>query len=391
MRTRFELADAVTLFGTNLLSNVKLTPIQIKVLRKIAICRTAALGGHEEVCDSCGTVRYSYNSCGDRHCPKCQAAKQAFWIDDLMQKTLPVKHYHVVFTVPHHLNAVCLHNQSVFYNLLFVAVWNTLRAFGYSHFGVESGVVAVLHTWGQNLSLHPHIHCIVPAAGYTLDGQWKNIGHSGKYLYPVHQLSDAFKGRFLDSLKRALRKQNELALFNDKVQQAYNTRWVVNCEPSLASAHHVVKYLGQYTHRVAITNQRILDIAGGKVTFIAKDYRDGAVKKPVTLDGMEFLRRFTLHILPTRFVKIRYYGVYNHTTKRHLELRFMPEEKPDVETLINREKPLETALQRFERLTGVNPCQCPVCKTGRMVVIRELPRIRAPDGSYTGQYPEAFN
>lgn len=201
MRTRFELADAVTLFGTNLLSAVKLSLFQIKVLRKIAICRTAGLGGHEEVCDCCGTVRYSYNSCGDRHCPKCQAAKQAFWIDDLVQKTLPIKHFHLVFTVPHHLNAVCLHNQSVFYNLLFAAVWNTLRAFGYSHFSVECGVVAVLHSWGQNLSLHPHIHCIVPAAGYTLDGQWKDIGHSGNYLYPINQLSESFKAKFLDSLK----------------------------------------------------------------------------------------------------------------------------------------------------------------------------------------------
>jgi hypothetical protein len=383
MRTRFELADAVTLFGADLLSNVKLTPLQIKVLRKIAICRTAALGGHEEVCDCCGTVRYSYNSCGDRHCPKCQAAKQAFWIDDLMQKTLPVKHYHVVFTVPHQLNAVCLHNQRVFFNLLFAAVWNTLRTFGYSHFGVETGVVAVLHTWGQNLSLHPHIHCIIPAAGYTLDGKWKNIGHSGKYLYPVHQLSDAFKGRFLDSLKRALRKDRELVLFNEDIQQAYKTRWVVNCEPALASADHVIQYLGQYTHRVAITNQRIVNIAGGKVTFMAKDYRDRAVKKPVTLDGVEFLRRFTLHILPTRFVKIRYYGIYNHTTKSHLELQFVPEEKPDLETLINREKSPNTGLQRFEQLTGINPCLCPVCKTGKMVRVRELPRIRAPAGVFS--------
>lgn len=388
MRTRFELADAVNLFGASLLANDKLTPMQSKVLGKIAICRTAVLGGHQEMCDNCGTVRYSYNSCGDRHCPKCQAAKQAFWIDDLMQKTLPVKHYHIVFTVPHHLNAVCLHNQSVFYNLLFAAVWNTLRAFGYSHFGVESGAVAVLHTWGQNLSLHPHIHCIVPAAGYTLDGRWKNIGHSGKYLYPIHQLSDAFKGRFLDSLKRALRKQNVLSLFNDKVQQAYNTPWVVNCEPSLASVDHVVKYLGQYTHRVAITNQRILDIADGKVTFIAKDYRDGAVKKPVTLDGVEFLRRFSLHILPTRFVKIRRYGIYNHTLIRNLDLQFVPEGKTDIDTLIKKKSPPETALQRFERLTGVNPCQCPVCKTGRMVIIRELPRIRSPDFFFhPGQLP----
>jgi len=380
MRTRFELADAVNLFTIGLVVKEKLTALQLKVLGKIASCRTAALGGHEEVCDSCGTVRYSYNSCGDRHCPKCQAARQAFWIEDLVQGTLPVKHYHIIFTVPHKLNGVCLHNPRMYYDLLFAAVWNTLRAFGYSHFGVESGAVAVLHTWGQNLSLHPHIHCIVPAAGYTLDGQWKHIGNSGNYLYPVHQLSDAFKGKFLDSLKRALRKQNQLSIFNDKVQQAYNIRWVVYCEPALAGADHVVKYLGQYTHRVAITNQRILNITGGKVTFIARDYRERAVKKPVTLDGIEFLRRFTMHILPVRFVKIRRYGIYNHTAKRRLGLQFAPEEKPSIDTLIKREQPPETNLQRFERLTGVNPCQCPVCKTGHMVVVRELPRIRSPVG-----------
>jgi len=378
MRTRFELADVVNLFGPGLISKTKLAPLQLKVLDKIANCRTSALGGHEEVCDSCATVRYSYNSCGDRHCPKCQAAKQVFWIDDLVQTTLPVKHFHIVFTVPHQLNVVCLHNQRLYYDLLFAAVWQTLRSFGYSHYGVETGAVAVLHTWGQNLSLHPHIHCIVPAAGYTLNGQWKNIGNSGQYLYPVHQLSEAFKGKFLDSLKRALRKQNELELFNSVVQQAYKTKWVVHCEPSLAGADHVVKYLGQYTHRVAITNQRILNITGGEVTFIAKDYRDRAVKKPVTLDGIEFLRRFTMHILPKRFVKIRRFGIYNHTTKRNLDLQFVPQKKPDIDEIVKSQHPPETNLQRFTRLTGVNPCLCPVCKTGRMFAIRELPRIRAP-------------
>ena len=378
MRTKFELADVVHLFGSGLLAKIKLTPLQNKVLGKITSCRTAALGGHEEACENCGTVRYSYNSCGNRHCPKCQAAKQAFWIDDLMQSTLPVKHYHIVFTVPHVLNTVCLHNQRLYYDLLFATVWNTLRSFGYSHFGVETGAVAVLHTWGQNLSLHPHIHCLVPAAGYTLDGRWKNIGHSGQYLYPVHQMSDAFKVKFLDSLKRTLRKENELTLFYDALQQAWKTKWVVHCEPSLASAGHVIKYLGQYTHRVAITNQRILNIADGKVTFAAKDYRDRAIKKPVTMDGIEFLRRFTLHILPKRFVKIRRFGIYNHTVKRNLNLQFTQEEKPGIDTLIKRQQPPETNQQRLERLTGINPCKCPVCKTGRMVTIRELPRIRSP-------------
>ena len=378
MRPKFELADAVNLFGARLVAQNKLTPLQIKVLGKISQCRTAVLGGHQEECKNCGTVRYSYNSCGDRHCPKCQAAKQAFWIDDLMQNTLPVKHYHIIFTLPHALNKICLFNDRNYYNLLFAAVWNTLRSFGYSHYGVETGAMAVLHTWGQNLSLHPHIHCIVPAAGYTLDGRWKNIGQAGNYLFPVHQISDAFKGRFLDSLKRSLRKQNVMTIFDQYVQQAYDTRWVVHCEPSLARADHVVKYLGQYTHRVAITNQRILNITDGKVTFIARDYRDRAIKKPVTLDGIEFLRRFAMHILPKRFVKIRRYGIYNHTTKRNLNLQFVPKEKPDIETLVKQTQPPETSQKRFERLTGVDPCLCPACKTGRMVIIRELPRIRSP-------------
>ena len=379
MRTAYELADVVNLFSAGLHSSTSLSPLQQKVLGKIAQCRTAALGGHEEQCDTCHSTRYSYNSCGDRHCPKCQAAKQAFWIDDLMQTTLAIKHYHLVFTLPHQLNAVCLHNNRVYYDLLFSAVWNTLRSFGYTHFGVESGAVCVLHTWGQNLSLHPHIHCIVPAAGYALNGEWKNIGQSGNYLYPVHQLSNAFKGRFLDSLKRCLRKQKALENFNHLVQQAYATKWVVHCEPSMAKVDNVVKYLGQYTHRVAITNQRILRIANGKVSFIAKDYRDRAIKKSVTLDGIEFLRRFCMHILPKRFVKIRRYGIYNPTVKRNLQLIFVPEKKPDLDVLIKKQQTPESNQERFKRLTGIDICRCPICKKGKMIILRELPRIRAPD------------
>ena len=386
MRVKPELADIVSMYGKQLAEKVNLSPLQLKTLGSIAQCRTSALGGHEEACDSCGAVRYSYNSCGDRHCPKCQAAKQAFWIDELVRKTLPVKHFHIVFTTPHELNAVCLHNGRQYYELLFAAVWHTLRLFGYTHHGVETGAVAVLHTWGQNLSLHPHIHCIVPAAGYTLDGQWKNIGYSGQYLYPVHQLSDAFKGKFLDSLKRALRKENELALFYDQLQLAYKTKWVVHCEPSLAGAEHVVKYLGQYTHRVAITNQRIISLADDKVTFRAKDYRDNARQKPVTLQAVEFLRRFSMHILPRRFVKIRYYGIYNHTLKRNLQLQFVADNKT-IDTHIKKQQPAETNLQRFERLTGVNPCLCPVCKKGKMIRVRQLPRIRSPGYSFAFPAP----
>jgi len=384
MRTKFELADVVRQFGTQLSDSDKLNARQEKVLGSIVNCRTAALGGHEDACLSCGTLRKSYNSCGDRHCPKCQAAKQAFWIDDLIHNTLPVKHFHVVFTVPHHLNQLCLHNPEMYYGLLFSAVWHTLRLFGYTHYGVESGAVAVLHTWGQNLSLHPHIHCLVPAAGYTLDGKWKAIEKNGNFLYPVHQISAAFKGKFLDSLKRALRKQNEYSLFYQQLELAYKTKWVVHCEPSMAKAEHVIKYLGQYTHRVAITNQRILNIADQKVTFLAKDYRDNASQKPVALHGVEFLRRFAMHILPRQFVRIRRFGIYNHTAKRNLDLQFCEPDKT-IEAVIKKQQAVETNLERFERLTGINPCICPACKKGKMVVVRVLPRIRSPDVLFQNQ------
>jgi hypothetical protein len=251
---------------------------------------------------------------------------------------------------------------------------------------VESGAVAVLHTWGQNLSLHPHIHCLVPAAGYTLDGKWKTIGMQGNFLYPVHQMSDAFKGKFLDSIKRALRKQNEYSLFYQQLELAYQTKWVVHCEPSMAGAEHVIKYLGQYTHRVAITNQRILNIADQKVTFLAKDYRDNASQKPVTLDGVEFLRRFAMHILPRQFVRIRRFGIYNHTTKRNLDLQFCEPDKT-IDAVIKKQQPAETNLERFERLTGINPCICPTCKKGKMVAVRVLPRIRSPDTLFLNQLP----
>ena len=379
LKNKFELADVVLLFGKQLIVKENLSPQQIKVLFNIVRCRTASLGGHEEECNGCGSVRYSYNSCGDRHCPKCQNTKQAVWIEELIKNTLPVKHYHIIFTVPHCLNDVCLWNKSMYYNLLFSAVWRTLHSFGYTHYGVESGAVAVLHSWGQNLWLHPHIHCIVPAAGYSLKGEWEHIGKSGKYLYPVHQLSDTFKGKFLDSLKRKLRKTGIPEAFESQIEKAYNTRWVVHSEPSLAGADNVIRYLGQYTHRTAISNHRILDITDTHVTFIAKDYRDRAQKKPVTLEGVEFLRRFCIHILPKRFVKIRRFGIYNKTTIRNLGLQFVPQQKPDIDPLQEPEKE-ETSAERIKRLTGFDVGRCPVCKKGSMLVIRELPRIRSPAG-----------
>jgi hypothetical protein len=374
MQNNVELAGVIRRFGKQFAEQETLSPGQTKALYNILHCRTAVLGGHEEACTCCGEVRYSYNSCGDRHCPKCQGTKQALWVEQLVQTTLPVKHYHIVFTVPHCLNKICLWDSSMFYKLLFRAVWATLHSFGYTHYGVESGAVAMLHTWGQNLWLHPHIHCLVPAVGYSLQGKWKHIGKNHRFLYPVRELGKTFKGKFLDSLQRYLRKHNQYtASFDSYIQEAYSKKWVVFSEASMAKSDHVVQYLGQYTHRVAISNHRIISVNDTQVTFIAKDYREKAAPKPVSLDGVEFLRRFCLHILPKGFVKVRRFGIYNATTKRNLELEFG---NGTIETVKTKKK--ETVGEALKRLAGIDLSACPSCKAGTMVKIRKLPRIRSP-------------
>ncbi len=378
-KNKHELADIVRQFGKKLLQSGELSSKQTKVLYNIVQCRTASLGGHEQVCEDCGAIHYSYNSCRDRHCPRCQGAKQALWVEQLMESTLAVKHYHIIFTVPHELNQIYLWNRRLYCDILFRAVRRTLHSFGYTHYGCETGAVAVLHTWGQNLSLHPHIHCIVPAAGYSLSGKWRQIGKYEDYLYPVHQLSAAFKGKFLDSMRRELRKQVAIDGFKARIEKAYQKKWVVYCESSLAGAEYVIRYLGQYTHRIAISNQRILNINSTHVTFVAKDYRDRAQKKPVSLKGEEFLRRFCLHVMPDGYVRIRRFGIYHHSTKRHLNLQFVPDEKPDIDQLMAPKKE-ETASERILRLTGIDVTKCPHCKKGRLIVIRTMPRIRSPAG-----------
>jgi len=370
-KNNFELSDIVKKYGKKLTSRKKLSPKQTKTLVNIVRCRTAELGGHEEVCDNCGTVRYSYNSCGDRHCPKCQSNKQALWIEKLQKETLPIKHFHVIFTVPHALNDIYLWNTKLYLKILFQTVWDTLRTFGYTKYGVETGAIAVLHTWGQNLSLHPHIHCIVPAAGYSINGKWKNIGENN-YLYNVKQLSATFRGKFLDSLKRKLLKLDKLQGFDSQIQKSYKTDWVVYSEASMTNVKHVIKYLGQYTHRTAISNQRIIDVSGDEVLFYAKDYRDNATVKKAKLKGEEFLRRFIQHILPKGFVRIRRYGIYNPIVKRNLSLEFGNE-------LSNFEQALEVS-QNAEISHQDNVHICPYCKKGKMVVIRIIPRTRSPAG-----------
>ena len=378
-RNHLEMASVIKRYGADFRMQCRPNNYQLTVLNALQQCRTAELGGHKDKCDACGHEHYSYNSCGNRHCPKCQLARQKLWAEDRMRDSLNVKHFHIVFTVPDELNPICMTDSLFFYESLFSCVRETLYTFGYSHYGVETGAVCVLHTWGQNLSLHPHIHCVVPAVGITPRGQLKEIGSQGKYLYPVRQLSVAFRGKLLERLKRKLKKKNRLAEFQSIIDHCYTKPWVVYTEPSLGNAKQVVSYLGQYTHRVAVSNTRIKNMDQKGVTFSYKDYRDNANVKLMTLSGVEFLRRFALHILPRRFVKIRYFGILTSTYREQVSSL---KSKPDIFQLT------ETRQQRIVRITGFNPCKCPKCKTGNMIPQEILPRIRSPDNVF---YPRTTN
>ena len=381
-RPQLELADVVRNFGQSFIDQHQPNGYQMRVLNAIEQCRTAALGGHLYACDNCGLVQISYNSCRNRHCPKCQGSNQTAWVDALLLRAYPVQHYHLVFTVPECLNAVCMADSRWFYNKLFDAVWQTLRAFGYSKYGVETGAVCVLHTWGQNLSLHPHIHCLVPALGYDLRQKFKAIGKKGGFLFSVHQLSLSFQGRLLAAVKAKLKSQNRLHEFKAALEKAYATQWVVFCQPSFAGAEHVIRYLGQYTHRVAISNSRILKMDDKHVTFNMKDYADHSRVKPLTISGTEFLRRFCLHILPKSFVRIRYFGIYS---SRFRSKAFAN----DQDLKLPQPKPA-TKVESVEQTLSTAVFCCPACQKGRMVAVAVIPRARSPDSPQVSQKPVSF-
>lgn len=394
-RTSFEVAEAIARFGKPYVEERAPNTFILRTLDALSKCRTPALGGHRDRCDACGKERYSYNSCRDRHCPKCQAARQALWVEDRIREALGVKYFHVVFTLPEELNQICLLDSRWFYNNLFACAWETLRTFGYSHYGVETGALCLLHTWGQTLSLHPHIHCLVPAAGITLDGRLRRITKNGEFLYPVEQLSQTFRGEILKKVKRMLRKKGELKAHQPMLDRLWKKDWVVYCKAPLGNVQQIVGYLGRYSHRVAMDNSRLLGIDDSGVTFSYKDYKDGDKKKNMTLTGVEFLRRFSLHILPYRFVKIRYFGILGTRQKKAVQPLLALNSKANKRAQAEKKAKTgtegqdqgqdqgqalapETRMERIVRLTGFDPCRCPFCQKGSMHTIEELPRIRAP-------------
>ena len=334
-RPTFEVADVVREHGDRFLQENQswLSYQQLRALTAIARCRTAALGGHVDTCSACHHQAISYNSCRDRHCPKCQAQTRQHWLDARQSELLPVSYFHVVFTLPHELNLLCLYNQRLLYDLLFRSTAAALNevARNPKHLGADIGFIAILHTWGQNLLLHPHLHCIVPAGGLSPDRtRW--IHPRYPFFLPVKVLNQVFRGKFIAGLRRLYRRRR-LRLagtlsslsspdeFRSFVRSLYRQHWVVYAKPAFGGPAQVLRYLGRYTHRVAISNHRLLSVSSESVIFRWKDYANGNKHRTMALSGSEFLRRFVQHVLPRGFVRIRQYGlVSNRSRSKELAL-----------------------------------------------------------------------
>jgi hypothetical protein len=387
-RPRLEVADVFRNHGDAFLDlyGDTLSPEQRRALNDIAACRTAALGGHVEECDRCGHRQIAYNSCRNRHCPKCQATAAAQWMEAREAELLPVEYFHVVFTLPALLGPIALQNPREVYNILFRAAAETLQqiAADPKHLGAEVGFLAVLHTWGQNLEHHPHVHCVVPGGGLSPDGsQW--IACEPGFFLPVRVLSRVFRGKFLAMLRdafdrgrlsfhgklRALRDADE---FQRRLAAGAQTEWVVYAKPPFGGPEQVLKYLARYTHRVAISNRRLVALEDGEVTFHWKDYAHGGGQKTMTLKATEFIRRFLQHVLPSGFVRIRHYGfLANRVCQEKLALcraLLGVGTTPEPLAADSSAEPEERDVER----PPVAPL-CPSCGEGRMVIIETFPAM----------------
>jgi hypothetical protein len=353
-----EVADVLDAHWPQVEQSATINSWQLRTLSAVRRCRTAALGSHADGCTSCGHLRISYNSCRNRHCPKCQGTQRDKWIQAREEELLPVPYFHVLFTLPDTLNQLCLHQPATMYNVLFDSVWDTINCFGQDAkwLGAQTGMIAILHTWGQTMTLHPHLHCIVPGGGLTKQNKWRKAKSDGKYLFNVKAMSKVFRGKFIAQLKKRLPGHITPVLTNS----LYKQDWVVFAKKPFDSPHSVIEYLGRYTHKIAISNNRLQKQENGTVDFTYKDYKQGAATKTLQLEGMEFIRRFSLHILPKGFVRIRHYGILSSTSKkRNAELikALLPTIKIPayIKPKINKEP--------------FNPRQCPCCKKETMQTI----------------------
>ena len=376
-RPPWEVADVLRSYGDIYRQNHggSLPMQHLRVMRAIEICRTAELGGHVEACTNCGVREISYNSCRNRHCPKCQSAAKARWLEARQSELLPVSYFHVVFTLPESIAKIGLQNKRVIYDLLFHATAQTLRevAADPKHLGAEIGFMAVLHTWGQTLSFHPHLHCVVPGGGFDSTGQqW--IDCSERFFLPVRVLGRHFRQIFLSSLltayqQKRLHLEGDLAELEDPrryaafINKAKSKKWVVYAKKPFGGPQQVLDYLGRYTHRVAISNHRLTNVADGKVTFSYRDYRTEKLRQ-MTLNAEEFIRRFLQHVLPPGFVRIRYFGFLAHRN-RSLNIekarKLLESKKPTGSSANLRGLKIPEALAKI----------CPHCSVGHFRALSE--------------------
>ena len=378
-----EVADIFRRYGQDYRRNNFLSSGQSKAMRHIEICRTAKLGGHTDVCDHCGFEQNSYNSCRDRHCPKCQTLVKEKWLNDRKAELLPCPYFHNVFTLPHELNPLIGINKKVMLAILFAAVRETLQAFAgdpqWKLVG-QLGFISVLHTWNQKLMDHFHLHCIIPAGVLSFDkARW--IAAENKYLFRVQSLAKEFRKRYLHKLEKAYEKEELLfygraSAFADKksfmllIKTLRNKQWITYSKQPFDGPEQVFDYLGRYTHKVAITNNRIVSIEGGKVTFTYRDRSDENKVKEITVKAEEFIRRFLLHILPGGFMKIRYFGFLANTNKKTSIPLLRQLINPDAKII---EKLTETVQEMMLRLTGIDLSLCPECGKGKMINMETLP------------------
>lgn len=387
-RPAFEVADIFRTFGPAYLRDHVLSSSEERVLRNVIDCRTAVLGGHLDECPNCGHERPSYNSCRDRHCPTCQALDQARWIAGRQERILPVHHFHVVFTLPSQLRPLARSNPKLVYDLLFKAVSQTLLTLGKDRLEAVLGITAVLHTWTRDMQLHPHLHCIVTAGGLSLDDErW--VSSRLDYLFPIEVMRELFRGKILDGLKRAY-KAGKLALngssaeladptvFQAMIDRLFDTRWVLYVKRPFGGSDQVLTYLGQYTHRVAISSYRVADIQGDQITIHTRDERTAR------LSGDEFIRRFLLHILPKGFRKIRHYGLMASTNVptrlvKARQLLAPSEDDPHRQDEPEDDKDVETWEELLEQLVGEQARLCPRCRKAHMVRVAEIPPLLPDD------------
>lgn len=381
-----EVAHIFRHFGEHYRREHRLSRPQLRTMRAIEICRTATLGGHVEECEQCGTRTIRYNSCRNRHCPKCQSLDKEKWLKQRCNELLPVPYFHVVFTVPHALNPIALANPKWFYDLLFASASQTLLevAADPKRFGARIGVLAVLHTWSQTLELHPHLHCIVPGGGLSLDGQrWVPTCRTN-YLLPVQVLAALFRGKFLAGVKASLH-EGQLNLpeslqaranFQALLDRIYAKTWVVYSKPPFGSPEQVLAYLARYTHRVAISNPRLVRLDRDQVSFTYKDYRQGGRVGEMTLPAQDFIRRFLLHVLPESFVRIRYFGLLSnrHRKRNLIRCRELLVDSSRDRTEIPSGTP-ENWQTRLTQLTGRDSTLCTVCGRGHLRRVEDLPAV----------------